>query len=338
VLRLRMPAEDLGWTDLVRGDISFPAGSIPDPVLVRNNGESLYTLTNPVDDALMRITHVLRGEDLLPSTPRQLALYQALRRIGVTDFTPEFGHLPTVLGDGTKKLSKRDPTSNLFNYRDRGFIREGLLNYLALLGWSIADDHDIFSVDELIAAFDIAKVSANPARFDLKKAESINGTHVRALPAEEFVTRVIPYLAAGGVLPEQPGEDQLSKLRAIAPLVQERVTVLSDSVAMLRFLFVDEETFAPEEDAATKVLGPDAEPVLRSAIEALEALPKWETSAIEEALKDALVDGLGLKPRKAFAPVRVAITGRTVSPPLYESMELLGREVSLGRLRRGIPQ
>ena len=336
VLRLRMPDENLAWTDLVRGDISFPAGTIPDPVLMRGNGDPLYTLTNPVDDALMRITHVLRGEDLLPSTPRQLALYQALRRIGVTDFTPEFGHLPYVLGEGNKKLSKRDPSSNLFNYRDRGFIREGLLNYLALLGWSIADDRDVFSVDELVDAFDIAKVSANPARFDVKKAEAINGTHVRALDAERFVSRVIPYLVAGGVLPAQPSEQQLSTLRAISPLVQERVTVLSDSVAMLRFLFIDEETFAPEEDSAAKALGPDTEPVLRAALSALEGLPAWEAAAIEQALKDALVDGLGIKPRKAFAPVRVAITGRTVSPPLYESMELLGREVSLGRLRRAL--
>ena len=336
VLRLRMPDENLAWTDLVRGDISFPAGTIPDPVLMRGNGDPLYTLTNPVDDALMRITHVLRGEDLLPSTPRQLALYQALRRIGVTDFTPEFGHLPYVLGEGNKKLSKRDPSSNLFNYRDRGFIREGLLNYLALLGWSIADDRDVFSVDELVDAFDIAKVSANPARFDVKKAEAINGTHVRALDAEEFVSRVIPYLVAGGVLPAQPSARQLSVLRAISPLVQERVTVLSDSVAMLRFLFIDEETFAPEEDSAAKALGPDTEPVLRAALSALEGLPAWEAAAIEQALKDALVDGLGIKPRKAFAPVRVAITGRTVSPPLYESMELLGREVSLGRLRRAL--
>ncbi|WP_236794290.1 glutamate--tRNA ligase [Amycolatopsis sp. GM8] len=337
VLRLRMPDKDLGWTDLVRGPISFPAGSVPDPVLVRANGDPLYTLTNPVDDALMKITHVLRGEDLLPSTPRQIALYEALRRIGVTDFTPEFGHLPYVLGEGNKKLSKRDPQSNLFNYRDRGFIREGLLNYLALLGWSIADDRDVFSVDELVQAFDIGKVSANPARFDVKKAEAINGTHVRALPAEDFVQRVIPYLTSAGVLPARPSDEQLATLRTIAPLVQERVTVLGDAAGLVRFLFADEEKFAPEEDAATKALGPDSEPVLRASIEALEGLSSWEAPAIEQALKNALVEGLGLKPRKAFAPIRVAVTGRTVSPPLYESMELLGRSTSLGRLMRALP-
>ncbi|MGI5994629.1 MAG: glutamate--tRNA ligase [Saccharomonospora viridis] len=336
VLRLRMPDEDITWHDLVRGEITFKAGTIPDPVLVRANGQPLYTLTNPVDDALMRITHVLRGEDLLPSTPRQIALYRAMQRVGITDFTPEFGHLPYVMGDGNKKLSKRDPKSNLFNYREQGFIREGLLNYLALLGWSIADDRDVFTVDELVEAFDITKVSANPARFDPKKAEAINGTHVRALPVEDFVRRTVPYLSAAGVLPEQPSDEQLEKFRAIAPLVQERVTVLSDAVDLVRFLFVDEETFAPEEAAAAKALGPDSEPVLRAAVDALEALDEWRTEAIEAALKEALVEKLGLKPRKAFAPVRVAVTGRTVSPPLYESMELLGREISLGRLRRAL--
>ena len=159
VVRLRMPDHDLTWNDLVRGETTFKAGTVPDFALTRGNGIPLYTLVNPVDDALMKITHVLRGEDLLSSTPRQLALYEALERIGVVDFTPEFGHLPFVMGQGNKKLSKRDPESNLFIHRDRGFIPEGLLNYLALLGWSIADDHDVFSLDEMVAAFDISKVN-----------------------------------------------------------------------------------------------------------------------------------------------------------------------------------
>src|SRR5690606_4532656 len=247
VLRLRMPDEDLSWNDLVRGEIEFKAGTVPDPVLVRANGAPLYTLTNPVDDALMRITHVLRGEDLLPSTPRQIALYRALQRIGVAEFVPEFGHMPYVMGEGNKKLSKRDPQSNLFNYRDRGFIPEGLLNYLALLGWSIADDRHIFTVDELVEAFEITKVSANPARFDQKKAESINGTHVRALAHDDFVERLVPYLTDAGVLPEEPTTEQREKLSAIAPLVQERVAVLSEAGDLLRFLFIDEAEFAPEE-------------------------------------------------------------------------------------------
>ena len=181
VVRLRMPDADLSWNDLVRGTTTFAAGSVPDFALTRASGDPLYTLVNPCDDALMKITHVLRGEDLLPSTPRQLALYQALIRIGVAERIPEFAHLPTVLGEGTKKLSKRDPQSNLFAHRDRGFIPEGLLNYLALLGWAIADDHDLFSLDEMVAAFDVVDVNSNPARFDQKKADALNAEHIRML-------------------------------------------------------------------------------------------------------------------------------------------------------------
>ncbi|MGH3776686.1 MAG: glutamate--tRNA ligase [Pseudonocardiaceae bacterium] len=333
VLRLRMPDHDLSWTDLVRGEITFRSGTVPDPVLVRGNGQPLYTLTNPVDDALMRITHVLRGEDLLPSTPRQLGLYAALERIGVAAVTPAFGHLPYVLGEGNRKLSKRDPQANLFGYRDRGFLPEGLLNYLALLGWAIADDRDVFTTAELVAAFDLSRVSANPARFDLRKAEAINSVHLRALPAEEFVTRVLPYLARAGLVDEQPGE---TTLRKIAPLVQQRCVVLSDAVGMLRFLFTAEEEFAVDPDAAAKTLGPAAAPVLQAALAAVERAPEWTAPAIEQALKSALVEGLALPPRKAFAPVRVAVTGQTVSPPLYESMELLGRDRSLHRLRTAV--
>ncbi|MCA1190042.1 MULTISPECIES: glutamate--tRNA ligase [unclassified Saccharopolyspora] len=335
VLRLRMPDHDITFDDLVRGEITFRAGTVPDPVLVRGSGDALYTLTNPVDDALMRITHVLRGEDLLSSTPRQIALYEALQRIGVTDFTPAFGHLPFVMGEGNKKLSKRDPQSNLFHHRDRGFLPEGLLNYLALLGWSIADDRDVFTLDEMVEAFDIGSVSSNPARFDQKKADAINSAHLRALAPDDFVQRVVPYLVAGGVLDAEPTEQQLDTVRAAAPLVQERLIVLSDAVGMMRFLFAGDE-FEPEEASAQKALGDDARPVLEAAIGALDALDGWTTEAIEAALKESVVDGLGIKPRKAFAPVRVAVTGRTVSPPLYESMELLGRDISLQRLRRAL--
>ena len=165
-LRLHVPDQDITFVDLVRGEITFPAGSFPDFVLVRPGGAPLYTLVNPVDDALMGVTHVLRGEDLLSSTPRQIALYNALVEAGVATFIPRFGHLPFVMGEGNKKLSKRNPESNLFLHRDRGFIPEGLLNYLALLGWSISADRDIFSLDELCENFEIENVNPNPARFD----------------------------------------------------------------------------------------------------------------------------------------------------------------------------
>ncbi|NEK57475.1 glutamate--tRNA ligase [Geodermatophilus sabuli] len=339
VLRLRMPDEDLTWTDLVRGEVRFAAGAVPDFVLVRGTGVPLYPFVNPVDDALMGITDVLRGEDLLPSTPRQLALYAALTDIGVAAGTPRFGHLPLVTGEGTKKLSKRDPTSNLDVYRERGFLPEGLVNYLSLLGWSIAEDRDVFSTAELVEAFDVTRVSANPARFDLKKAEAINATHLRALPVEQFTERVTPYLAAAGLVAEPPTPEQQRVLEAIAPMAQERMIVLSEAVDLLRFLFVQDVEIEPAA-AAKQLGGPEAVEVLDAATTALSALPDWTTPEIEAALKDALVEGLGRKPRQAFGPVRVAVSGRTVSPPLYESIELLGRDRTLARLaaaREAVP-
>ncbi|CAM4515612.1 glutamate--tRNA ligase [Nocardia ninae] len=333
VIRLRMPDEDLSWHDLVRGETTFKAGTVPDFALTRGTGDPLYTLVNPVDDALMKITHVLRGEDLLSSTPRQLALYGALRRIGVADFTPEFGHLPFVMGQGNKKLSKRDPESNLFVHRDRGFIPEGLLNYLALLGWSIADDHDLFTMAEMVAAFDISKVNSNPARFDQKKADALNAEHIRLLEPADFSNRLREYLTQHGHIGAEIDEKIFA---AAAELVQTRIVVLSDAWELLRFLLAPAEQFAIDPAAGAKNLGADATPVLQAAITALEPLAQWSTSAIEEALKTALIDELGLKPRKAFAPVRVAVTGSHISPPLYESLELLGREASLGRLRSAL--
>lgn len=335
VYRLRMPDHDITFTDLIRGDVTFRVGTVPDFVLARGDGSPLYPLTNPLDDALMGITDVLRGEDLLSSTPRQIALLEALARVGIGDGPFRYGHLPLVTGEGNRKLSKRDPESNLFLYRDRGFVPEGLLNYLALLGWAIAEDRDVFSMDEMVAAFDISRVSANAARFDLKKAEAINAVHLRALPVEDFAARVVPYLAAEGVITGTLTPEQQELLTAAAPLVQERSVVLSDAARMLAFLFVDEDGFRLDEDAAAKNLGADAVPVLDAALTGLDALPAWTAAEIEESLKATLIDGLGLKPRKAFAPVRVAVSGRTVSPPLYESMELLGRERSLARLRAG---
>jgi glutamyl-tRNA synthetase len=336
VLRLRMPDEDLTWDDMVRGEVTFAAGTVPDYVVVRANGKPLYPLVNPVDDALMEITHVLRGEDLLPSTPRQIALYRALVEIGVAKEIPRFGHLPYVMGEGNKKLSKRDPESALNLYRQRGFVPEGLLNYLALLGWSIADDRDIFSLEEMVAAFDGNKISVNPARFDLKKCEAINSTHLRMLEPEDFAQRLTGHLVHDGLVADPPTADEAALVASSAPLVQERIVTLGEATGMLKFLFTPERDFAPETEAAAKNLAVDAVPTVNAAVRALEALPEWDAASIETALKESLVDGLGLKPRKAFAPVRVAVTGRTVSPPLYESMELLGRERSLARLRRAL--
>ncbi len=326
VVRLRMPDEDLSWDDLVRGPTTFAAGAVPDFALTRATGDPLYTLVNPSDDALMKITHVLRGEDLLPSTPRQLALYQALMRIGVAERVPEFAHLPTVLGEGTKKLSKRDPQSNLFAHRDRGFIPEGLLNYLALLGWAIADDHDLFSLDEMVAAFDVVDVNSNPARFDQKKADALNAEHIRMLDADDFTARLRDYLDAHGHHLELDD----AGFAAAAELVQTRIVVLGDAWDLLKFLNDDEYAIDPR--AAAKELGSDGGAVLDAALAALDGVADWTADGIEAALKAALIEGMALKPRKAFGPIRVALTGTTISPPLFESLELLGRDRSVGRL------
>lgn len=325
-LRLRVPDTDLSFDDLVRGPITFPAGSFTDFVVVRPSGAPLYTFVNPVDDALMGITHVLRGEDLLSSTPRQIALYIALIEIGLTDVAPRFGHLPYVTGDGNRKLSKRDPESNLFHHRDRGFIPEGLLNYLALLGWSLTHDRDVFSQDELVAAFDVADVNPNPARFDLAKAESINGDQIRMLAPDDFAQRLLPYL--GDLI----GDDaDRSMLLAAAPLVQERMQLLGEARGLLAFLFTPDDELVIEADA---VPGADGPAVLEASVAVLPAVAPWNAENIEAALRAELIDALGLKPRLAFGPLRSAISGRRVSPPLFESMELLGRESTIVRIER----
>ncbi|WP_193598731.1 glutamate--tRNA ligase [Microbacterium sp. YJN-G] len=330
-LRLRVPDEDLTYVDLIRGEVTFPAGSFPDFVVVRPNGVPLYTFVNPVDDALMGITHVLRGEDLMPSTARQLALYDALIQAGVTTFVPRFAHMPLVLGEtGNKKLSKRDPQADLFLHRERGFIHEGLLNYLALLGWSIGPDRDIFSLEEFIAAFDIVDVNPNPARFDQKKAESINGDHIRMLGERDFAERMLPYLAAANVFGGEPTHEQIVLAFRAAPLVQERMQLLGEAPGMLGFLFTDEVVY---EDDALKGLPANAAEVLAACVTALEPVEDFTPDAVQAALSAKLVDEVGLKPRVAYGPPRVALTGRRVSPPLFESMELLGKDETLRRLR-----
>jgi glutamyl-tRNA synthetase len=330
-LRLRVPDTDLSFDDLIRGEITFPAGSFTDFVVVRPNGAPLYTFVNPVDDALMGVTHVFRGEDILSSTPRQIALYLALIEAGVTTFIPQFAHMPLVYGEGAKKLSKRDPESNLFHHRERGFIPEGLINYLALLGWSIAADRDVFTVPELTAAFEIRDVNPNPARFDQKKADAINGDHIRLLAPDDFAERLLPYL--GGLVATPPTVAEAAILREAAPLVQERMTVLSEAPGLLAFLFTPDDALEFETDALPK----DAEQarrILEASVGALEGLDDFATAAIEEALRAELIEGAGLKPRDAFGPLRTGISGRRISPPLFESMEILGKASTLARIER----
>ena len=337
-LRIKMPSEDITFDDLIRGEITFKAGSVPDYVIVRPNGDPLYTLTNPVDDALMDINVVLRGEDLLSSTPRQIVLYRYLMELGVAKQMPLFGHMPYVMGQGNKKLSKRDPESNLFLHRDHGFIKEGLLNYLALLGWSIAPDNDIFSMDEMVKAFDVRDVKANPARFDIDKAVSINAEHIRMLEPQDFLNRSVPYLFRDGVVSAERWDEltdrERSVLTAAAPLVQPRVRLLGEVTGMAGSLLSTSEYIAPEADAK-KQLKATAGEVLDAAIAALDVVPEadWTTDNLHETLNKALIEDAGYKPRVAFGPVRVAMSGRRVSPPLFESMEIIGKPVSMARLR-----
>ncbi|MFJ8333141.1 glutamate--tRNA ligase [Streptomyces sp. NPDC094437] len=328
IVRFRMPDEPIVFTDLVRGELTFTPENVPDYGIVRANGAPLYTLVNPVDDALMEITHVLRGEDLLSSTPRQIALYKALIDLGIAQQIPAFGHLPYVMGEGNKKLSKRDPQASLNLYRERGFLPEGLLNYLSLLGWSLSADQDIFTLDEMVAAFDIADVNPNPARFDLKKCEAINADHIRLLDVKDFTERCRPWLQApfANWAPEDFDE---AKWQSVAPHAQTRVKVLSEITDNVDFLFRAE----PVEDEAswTKAMKEGSDALLRTAREKLEAAD-W-TSA--ESLKEAVLtagEAHGLKLGKAQAPVRVAVTGRTIGLPLFESLEILGKEKTLARI------
>lgn len=344
VLRLRMPDEDITFTDLVRGEVTFAAGVVPDFVVMRTGGKPLYTLVNPVDDAAMGITHVIRGEDLLSSTPRQIALYRALIAIGEAVRVPTFGHLPLVLGEGNRKLSKRDPASNLFLHRQRGFLPEGMINYLALLGWAISGDRDVFTPAELIEAFEIDQVNPNPARWDQQKAEAINAEHVRSLEPADFAARLLPVMQDSRAMPSPSTHAQIARLTEIAPLLQTRVQVLAEASPMVAPFFTDDDALPITDDARAQ-LKDSAPEVLRAALEALEPLSgslgqplgdgvQWRATAIEEALRAAIVDALGIKPRLAFGPLRTAVSGQRVSPPLFESMEILGKHSTTARLRR----
>ncbi|MFF3553528.1 glutamate--tRNA ligase [Streptomyces tsukubensis] len=328
IVRFRMPDEPITFTDLVRGELTFTPENVPDYGIVRANGAPLYTLVNPVDDALMEITHVLRGEDLLSSTPRQIALYKALIELGTAKEIPAFGHLPYVMGEGNKKLSKRDPQASLNLYRERGFLPEGLLNYLSLLGWSFSADQDVFSVAELVEKFDIADVNANPARFDLKKAEAINADHIRRLDVKAFAEACEPWLTAPYANWEPERFDRAA-WEAIAPYAQTRLTVLSDITANVDFLFRDE----PVDDEASwaKAMKPGAAELLVTAREKLAAVDWSSPDALKEAVL-AAGEAHGLKLGKAQAPVRVAVTGRTVGLPLFESLQILGTDRTLARI------
>jgi glutamyl-tRNA synthetase len=328
-----MPEGSTTFTDLIRGQITIDNANVPDFVLARANGSPLYTLAVAVDDVLMKMTHIVRGDDLLSSTPRQLAVYRAMG-VPESEF-PLFAHLPFVLGLEGEKLGKRYGAASISYYRDQGFLPEALDNYLALLGWSPGDNRELFTLDEMAAEFDLARVNKNPARFDVRKLEAINGDKIRELDPADFIQRIIPFLQRARLVGDPPTAEQAAVITVAAPLIQGRISKLSDAPVMLGFLLVSEDKFVIDAEDAAKSLGPDAVPKLNAAREALAGLGSWTAGEIDTALRAALVDGLGLKPRDAFSgAVRVAITGRRVGPPLFESIELLGRARTLDRLAK----
>jgi glutamyl-tRNA synthetase len=331
VVRMRMPGGVTRFTDLVKGEITIDNAHVPDFVLARADGSPLYTLAVAVDDVLMKITHIVRGDDLLSSTPRQLAVYRAMG-VPESEF-PLFAHLPFVLGLEGQKLGKRYGAASISYYRDEGFLPEAIDNYLALLGWSPGDNREEFTLAEMAAQFDLARVNKNPARFDVHKLEAINGDKIRELGPADFVLRILPFLQRAGLVGAPPSDSEAALVAAAAPLIQGRISKLTDAVGMLSFLLTGDEEFTVDEADAARALGPDAAGALEAAHDALAGLPAWNRDAIEHALRAALVDGLGLKPKNAFGgALRVAVTGRRVGPPLFESIELLGRERTLDRL------
>jgi glutamyl-tRNA synthetase len=330
VIRMRMPDGETRFTDLIRGEVVFEHKYVPDFVLMRADGSPLYTLAVAVDDVLMKVTHVLRGEDLLSSTPRQIRVYQAMQ-VDPADY-PVFAHLPFVMGQDNAKLSKRNGEVSIAWYREQGFLPEAICNYLALLGWSPGDDRENISMQELVDLFTVERVNSSPARFDMKKLEAINGDKIRALTIEDFLARALPFLLKDGVISGTDAE--IAVVKSALPIIQERIARMNEVTAMLKFLFVEQLSFEPESEA--KIKEEPSQHVVQKALEALQDLQNWNHSEIEAKLRAVLLDEMGLKPRLAFGPVRIAVTGSHISPPLFESMELLGKERSLARLQAAV--
>jgi glutamyl-tRNA synthetase len=323
---MRMPDGTTTFTDAIRGDVTFDHKFVPDFVLVRADGSPLYTLAVAVDDVTMEVTHVLRGEDLLSSTPRQIRVYQAMG-VKPEDY-PTFAHLPFVMGQDNAKLSKRNGEVSIAWYREQGYLPEAICNYLALLGWSPGDDRENISMKELTELFTVEKVHSSPARFDMKKLEAINGDKIRALSLEEFLEWTLPFLIKAEIITGSDSEIEMVK-RAL-PIIQERIVKLDETPALLKFLFVKE--FSVDADAVSKITDEGSKAVLKRSIKELETLTTWDHSSIEAVLRAALIEDLGLKPRVAFTALRIATTGSTISPPLFESMELLGQSTCISRI------
>jgi glutamyl-tRNA synthetase len=311
-IRFRMPDEGAtGWDDAVRGRIEVPNDKLEDVVIIRSDGRATYNFASPVEDMDDAITHVIRGEDHISNTPKQI---QILRALGHEP--PVYAHLGSILGPDGKKLSKRHGAVSVDEFRDGGYLPEVLTNFLALIGWAPDGETTIMARGEIVERFSLESVTASPGAFDFAKLDWMNGVYLRSLPLDEYTARLITWLTEHGY------DWPVDRVRAAAPLVQEKIGRLGEFPEFAGFLFHDVE---PDRE----LLDPA---ILSSAADVLEQTSPWEVDSIEAALK-GLCDTLGQKPKVVFGPIRVAVTGSRISPGLYESLELLGRDVSLARLR-----
>ncbi len=325
-IRFRVPRPGTTtFADIVRGDVTFDHSQVDDFVILRSNGTPTYHLASTVDDVEFGITHVIRGEDLLSSTPKHVLLTEA---IGAEP--PTYAHLSLLMGPDGKKLSKRHGDTAVAAFRNSGYLPEALLNYLALLGWNPGEDDTVLPLDEMVRRFDLAAVSRNPAIFDTDKLEWMNGVYIRGLSAEQFVDSAIPWIENDLGRPLEA--EERTSIIAIAPHVQERAKLMDEVPDQVKFLLVDAVEF--DEASWRKVMSKDDSPdVLDAAAAALKEVRTWGTASIEAALRSMLSER-ELSARKGLQPIRVAISGSSVSPPLFESLEVLGREETMLRLAR----
>jgi glutamyl-tRNA synthetase len=326
VVRMLVPDDvQLTFTDVIRGEVNAPRPD--DQVILKADGFPTYHLAVVVDDHLMGITHVVRGEEWISSTPKHLLLY---RWLGLE--APAFAHMPLLRNADKSKISKRkNPAARLTWFMEQGYLPEALRNFLALLGYSMPEGREVFSFDDMVREFDWARVNTVGPYFDLSKLDWLNGEYVRALDVDDLAARLTARLVSDGVLPPEPSQAQRDVVRLATPLVQTRMVKLDEAKGMLGFLLVGDDALVVEDDAVTS-LNADAPAVLDAAVAELASLGEWSSAAIEAALRSAVVEGLGIKAKFAFGPLRVAATGRRVSPPLFESLEILGRTSSLARL------
>ena len=337
VWRLRVPEgrTSIIVKDLVRGDVEFPIEAVDDLVLMRSDGSATYNFASTIDDASMGISHIIRGDDHLSNTPKQILIFEALAQAEGKDLDsvlPAFAHLSMIYGSDGKKLSKRHGAIGVEQFADMGFLPDALLNGLALLGWSLDAETTIVTPDTLKEEFSLDRISKNPARFDLAKMEHINSIYIQEMSTDDFVQAMLPWLEAAGLSSVEDFNKRPAWYRELAPQVSERIKLMTEIVPMVKFLFVDD--LEVDDKARAKALDKDPETsalVLETSHKALLDLGEFDLESIEGALK-TLPANLDLKPRVVFQAIRVAISGSLVSPPLFESIALLGREKTLQRL------